>query len=429
MVTAAALPPADSGRRAPYVIVGGGPAAASATRVLARSGADVVVLTAEPTAPYDRTALSKPHVLADGAEAPPLWHADEEWLDRVLLRRSTVVTAIDVPNRSVATGDGETLAFEALLLCTGAAPRRLALPGEPGAGVHYLRDARDAAALCRDLDAAERVTVIGGGVIGMEVAAAAALHGRQVEVVEAAPRVLGRGVPTPVADWLVTLHESKGVGIRAGTAPSEIVRSAGRVTGVRLQDGSTVAADVVVIGIGVRPRDELAAAAGLEVDDGIVVDPAGRTSVPGVFAAGDVVRQRGTDGSRGVRLESYQPAGRQGEAAALTMLGAPSEPPEVPWSWSDQYDAMLQSAGLAPSGASELQCGTSDAVLVLSFHQERLVAVCGVASGTTIAKPVRTAQLVIAAGGRVDRAALERARHDLGQLTKLLRAAVRTPPG
>jgi 3-phenylpropionate/trans-cinnamate dioxygenase ferredoxin reductase component len=321
------------------------------------------------------------------------------------------------------------IAFGRLLLCTGAEPRRLHLPGVDGPGVHYLRDVADAAALRADLAVAERVAVIGGGLIGLEVAAAAAILGRHVEVLEAAPRVLGRGIPEPVADWLVRLHATHRVVIRTGVGPAEIVRTDQGVTGVRLCDGTDIPADAVVIGVGVLPRDRIAADAGIEVDDGILVEPSGQTSCPDVFAAGDVTRSRiagGPAGGRGVRLESYQPAGQQGAAAALTMLGSESAFLEVPWSWSDQYDATLQACGFASPGAEQLVCGTDDAVLVLSFSGDRLVAACGVASGTAIAKPVRTAQLVIAAGGAVDRAAVEAVRGDLVQLTKTLRTAARS---
>jgi 3-phenylpropionate/trans-cinnamate dioxygenase ferredoxin reductase component len=414
---------------APCVVVGGGPAAAMATRVLARADVPVVVITAEADAPYDRTALSKRLLTEPGAAAPALWQDDEDWRPRVDLRLETRVDTVDPIGHTITTHRGEVITFGRLLLATGAEPRRLDLPGSVGTGVHYLRDTRDAAALSADLARAQQVVVVGGGVIGLEVAASAATLGRDVEVVEAAPRVLGRGVPVQVAEWLVALHRSHGVRIRAGIGPAEVIRAEGRVTGVRLLDGTHLPADVVIIGVGVLPRDELACDAGLLVDDGIVVDRAGRTSHADIFAAGDVARMKGPDDERGVRSESYQAAGQHGEVAAMAMLGGDAEYRDVPWTWSDQYDAVLQSAGLPPTGSTTLLCGNNDAVLVLSFVDRRLVAACGVAHGTAIARPVRTAQLVIAAGGEVDVAALEAAAGDLPGLTRLLRSAARGSTG
>ncbi len=419
--------------RSPHLVVGGGPAAASAAAMLAQAGSDVVVLTAEDRAPYDRTVLSKSALTERPPSIPALWPDDGGWPGTLELRTGTRVTGIDPDGHQVITAHGEQIPFHRLLLATGAVPRRLDLPGFDDSGVHYLRDARDAFALVEDLDDAQRLVVIGGGVIGLEVAASARTRGLDVEVVEAAPRVLGRGVPEPVAQWLVRLHTERGVRIRTGVAPSEVVRrdgpSAGRVQEVRLADGTVLPADLVVVGIGITPRDALARAAGLTVDDGIVVDRAGRTSHPDVFAAGDAVRMLGTgsavDDGRGIRLESYQAAGQQGEVAARAMLGEDAEFTAVPWSWSDQYDAVLQSSGLAPDGAEQAVLGGGGVILVLSLVDGRLVAVCGVAHGPAAARPVRAAQPAIAAGAIVNLEALRAAGDDVSAVTTLLRAAGR----
>jgi 3-phenylpropionate/trans-cinnamate dioxygenase ferredoxin reductase subunit len=206
----------------------------------------------------------------------------------------------------------------------------------------------------------------------------------------------------------------------------EVRREAGRVAGVHLSDGSVVAADAVVAGIGVAPRTALAEAAGLTVDDGVVVDAGMRTSHPAVLAAGDAVRMRAAGGGRGERLESYTAAGRQGAVAAATGLGVDDPFDDVPWSWSDQGDASMQSMGVAPAGATEVLVGDADAPVVLSLDAAgRLLAVCGVTTGPGVARPVRAAAAAIAAGARVDLDAARAAGGDLAALAGVLRTAGR----
>ena len=410
----------------PYAVVGGGPAAGAGARALAAAGADVVLLTAEDRPPYDRTVLSKEVLLQPGSAVPEVWPPAAAWRDRIDVRTGTRVVALDPDARELTTASGERFTFEALLLAPGAEPRRLDVPGAEGPGVHHLRDTADAARLSRALDEARRVVVVGGGVIGLEVAAAAATRGLDVEVVEVGPRVLGRGVPAPVASWLVALHARHGVRIRTGTAADAVVRGAsGAVTGVRLADGSVLPCDAVVVGIGVLPREDLARAAGLACDDGILVDPSGRTSHPDVFAAGDAVRMRHPGQARGIRLESFTAAGRQGEVAAHAMLGGGETYTDVPWWWSDQYEATLQSIGIAPPGSHEEVVEVPDGLLVLSLVGDRLASACGVALGPAIARPVRAAGAVIAGGGGLDLEAVSAARGDLAALTAVFRAAAR----
>jgi 3-phenylpropionate/trans-cinnamate dioxygenase ferredoxin reductase subunit len=342
------------------------------------------------------------------------------------VRTHTTVASLDPDARRLVTASGDVVTFESVILATGAEPRRLALPGADGAGVHHLRDTTDAAALSRALDHASRVVIIGGGVIGLEVAAAAATRGVDVVVLEAADRVLARGVPAAVAGWLCALHEAHGVVVRTGVAPDAVLRSPdGAVTGVRLADGTVVPADAVVAGIGIVPRDGLARAAGLAVDDGILIDPTGRTSHPHVFAAGDAVRTRHPGEAHGIRLESFTAAGRQGEVAAHTVLGQDDAFTDVPWWWSDQYDATVQSMGVAPAGAREEVLDVPGGLLVLSVVGDRLVAACGVTHGPGIARAVRVAGPAIAAGARLDVGAAHAAAGDLAALTAVLRNAAR----
>ncbi|MBM6406006.1 FAD-dependent oxidoreductase [Phycicoccus sp. CSK15P-2] len=407
-----------------FVVVGGGPAAAAAARRIAEAGEPVALLTVEQVAPYDRTALSKDALLDPTAEVPGLWPPGATWRDDVFVRTRTPVAAIDPDAGTLTTDDGTMWAYERLVLATGAEPRRLAVTGAEGPGVHHLRDTADASALSGALTSGARLVVVGGGVIGLEVAAAAVHRGLDVEVVEAGPRVLGRGVPAPVALWLTALHTRHGVRVRTGVAPQEVVRAPdGSVTGVHLSDDTLLPADLVVVGIGVDPRTALAEDAGLAVDDGVVVDLAMRTSHPAVLAAGDGVRMVPPAGGRGVRLESFTAAGRQGEVAADTALGLEAAFTDAPWSWSDQYDATMQSAGVPPTEAEEVLVGGPEAPLVLSLEHGRLVGACGVSIGPGIARPVRAAGRAIEAGARVDLDALRAAGGDLPALARVLRDA------
>jgi 3-phenylpropionate/trans-cinnamate dioxygenase ferredoxin reductase component len=417
----------------PIVVVGGGPAGASAVRVFAASGAPVTLITDEPDLPYDRTWLSK-QVLLDPKSRPPALLVKEQLRPgKVLVRTGLQVTAFSPSKRTAILDSGEQIGFHKLLLATGAAPRRLQLPGAEGVGVHYLRNRSDADLLSAELAAPRGLVVIGGGVIGLEVAAAAKARGQDVDVVEAAPQILARGIPVLVAEWLARLHRQHGVRIRTGVLPVEIMRSAsGHVTGVRLDNGTYLPAGLVVVGIGVSPQDHIAQAAGLAVADGVLVDAAGRTGDPNIFAAGDVVRMRlpGALG-QGVRLESYQAAARQGEIAARVMLGEDKVFSDIPWQWSDQYDATLQVAGLFDPRDQLLACGEHDEgpLLILGIRAGKLVAACGVSRGFAVARPIRAAQHLIAAGGKIRLSAVEASAHHLGALTNLFQeaAAAREP--
>ena len=412
--------------RRPDAVVGGGPAAGAAARALASAGRPVVLLTAEDRAPYDRTVLSKDVLLRPGTEVPEVWPAGAPWRELIEVRTGAEVAGLDPDARRLVTVSGEEVFFESVILATGAEPRRLAVRGADGVGVHHLRDTTDATRLSLALDHVRRLVVIGGGVIGLEVAAAAATRGVEVVVLEAADRVLSRGTPAAVSRWLQSLHEAHGVVVRTGTAPDAVLRSRdGAVNGVRLADGTVVPADAVVAGIGIVPRDGLARAAGLAVDDGILIDPSGRTSHPHVFAAGDAVRTRHPGEAHGIRLESFTAAGRQGEVAAHTVLGEDDAFTDVPWWWSDQYDATVQAMGVAPAGAREEVLDVPGGLIVLSMVGDRLVAACGATHGPSVARAVRAAGPVIAAGARLDLGAAHAAAADLGALAAVLRAAAR----
>ncbi len=333
------------------VVIGAGQAGGWAARTLRDEGFDgpIAVIGEEPYPPYERPPLSKEVLLGkEPAESSYLWPEGsfDEW--GVALRTGIAAISIDRAARTVALAGGETLAYDKLLIATGGRVRKLPIEGAELDGVHYLRGIDDSAAIRADLGEGARLVVIGGGWIGLEVAAAARMLGAEVTVVEALDRLCGRALTADLAAWLLELHRGRGVDVRLGTTV-EALTGEGRVDGARLAGGETLAATAAVIGIGIVPNVELAEAAGLDVDNGIRVDAFCRTSDPDIFAAGDVTNHPNDLLGRNIRLESWENAQNQGIAAAKAMLGGEKPYREIPWFWSDQYDVNIQLVGL-PDG-------------------------------------------------------------------------------
>jgi 3-phenylpropionate/trans-cinnamate dioxygenase ferredoxin reductase subunit len=268
--------------------------------------------------------------------------------------------------------------------------------------------------------------VIGGGVIGLEVASSARDLGCEVTVVEAAERLLGRVAPAEFATEVEAIHRAHGVAIRTASPPAQLLAREGRVDGVALAGGEELPADVVLVGVGVEPRVELAAAAGLAVDNGIVVDEFLRTGEPRIFAAGDVAAVLQPDEDRPVRFEQWRAAEAQGRLAAANMIGAPAAYDEIPWMWSDQYDLHIQAAGHGFGAAEIIRRGTiaeREGLVFFGLDGSRMVAVCGAARGTGVAKAVRLAETLIRQGIPVDVEALADPGEDLRKLLKRSLAA------
>lgn len=361
----------------PFVIIGAGQAAAKAVETLRAAGYDgtLIVLGDEDHAPYQRPPLSKKYLASEmSAAALELRGPDFYAAHGVELRFSASVHAIDAAAHRVTLADGTEIPYDKLLIATGARARTLPLPGAGLSGVTTLRTIADVDAIRAQLAQVRRVVVIGGGYIGLEVAAVARMHGHEVTVLEGRERVMSRVVAEPMSQHFEALHRAHGVDIRTNVAIAGITGGT-HVTGVALADGSTVAADFVLVSVGARPNDELAAVAGLAVDDGILVDESTRTSAPDIFAAGDCTRFPSRRYGRKVRLESVQNAIDQGKAAAHAMLGEAQAYDPVPWFWSDQYDSKLQIAGLSEGYdriAAE-QSGTAS-LAVSYFVGDRLLA-------------------------------------------------------
>ena len=335
-----------------FIVVGGGQAGGRAVEGIRKAGFDgtVILLGEEARAPYERPPLSK-QVLTGAAEPDSAKLRDDGWYAEqgIDLRLSTRVGRIDRSRKRVVLEDGQELAYDRLLLATGAQPKVPALPGIELAGVHVLRDVDDSLALRRAMQAGARVALVGGGYIGLEVAAAARKLGCDTTILEAAPSLMGRQVARELGDWYARLHRDQGADVRL---EAEVARLFGddRVEAVELADGGRIDADIVVIGVGIRPNAELAMQAGLDAGDGIEVDDQGRTSDPEIFAAGDVTRQPNPYVDGKLRLESWQNAQNQALVAGQAMAGAEDvRHGDVPWFWSDQYGINLQMVGM-PSG-------------------------------------------------------------------------------
>lgn len=381
------------------VIVGAGQAGARAALTLRDEGwpGPVMLIGEEAAPPYERPPLSKA-VLRGEATPEAATIVDPPTLAErdVRLLAGKRVDSIDPTRKTLTLDDGRRLTYHRLLLATGARPRRLRLAGADLAGIHYLRTAEDAVALARALAPGTRLAIVGGGFIGLEVAASAISRGCTVTVIELGPRVLMRMVPQAIAEVVAARHRSAGVDLRCGETAAAF-EGDGHLNAIRLASGARVHCGVAVVGIGAEPAVELAAAAGLAVEDGIMVDEALRTSHPDIFAAGDCCRfPNPLAENNHIRLEAWRNAESQGAHAARSMLGADEPYREVPWFWSDQYELTLQVAGLPGLASDTIARGVGDARLL--FHLDpagRLVGASAIGRLAEIARDVRLAQMLI----------------------------------
>jgi 3-phenylpropionate/trans-cinnamate dioxygenase ferredoxin reductase subunit len=368
----------------------------------------ITIICAEALLPYERPPLSKealsrenpmPRLVASGAVLAAA---------EIDARLGCAASAIDTAGHSVLLANGSELGYDKLLLATGTESRLLPLANPAAARIGYLRTFADATKIRRALTLGGRLIVVGGGFIGLEVAASAVEHRCDVTVIEALPRLLSRVVPAEVADIVEAKHLSQGVKIRCGTEVERIEERDGTVD-VTTGDGDRLSADFLVVGIGATPSTDLAKKAGLEVANGIVVDEHLRASVPDVYAAGDCCSFPLAiyDGRR-VRLESWRNAQDQGAVAGRNMAGSSARMSNVPWFWSDQYDLTLQISGLVDEGALVVRRPVGDDAFVL-FHlaaDGRLVAASGIGVGNAIARDIRLAEMLIVQRAKPDSSAL-----------------------
>ena len=363
------------------VIAGGGQAAVQAVDTLRRKGfaGKLTLVGDEPWLPYQRPPLSKKY-LAGALERerlmirPAQFFADHQ-VQALLGRR---VTEIVRREQRLRLDDDTVLAYDALLLATGSRPRRLAAPGTELAGVHFLRTIADADRIRAECASGGRMVIIGGGYIGLEVAATARGLGLEVTVLEMAERVMNRVTCGPVSAFFASEHARQGVRILCNAKVRGLAADArsGRVRAVLTEDGAEHPADIVIVAVGVAPADELATSAGLECDNGIVVDQHCRTSDATIYAAGDCVNHLSPHYGRRMRLESVDNAFEQGATAALNLLGIPTVHDKVPWFWSDQYDLKLIIVGM---------CQGYDTVVTRGAAAARSFSACYLRGGELIA--------------------------------------------
>jgi 3-phenylpropionate/trans-cinnamate dioxygenase ferredoxin reductase subunit len=329
------------------VIVGASHAGAQLAAALRQEkwGGEVVLIGDESATPYQRPPLSKAYLSGKSTlDELAIRHRDFYAKQNIDVRDATVLS-IDRSARRLRLAGGGVVNYDKLALCTGSRPRKLSVPGAQLGGVHYLRTFADVEAIREAAVPGRRAVIVGGGYIGLETAASLRTLGLDVVVLEAASRVLERVTAPQVSAFFTRVHLDEGVEIRTG-ALVEAMTGDTRVRGVVLADGDTIPADFVIVGIGVEPNTDLAAAAGLAVDDGVLIDDQARTSDPDIVAAGDCTSHHMPRYARRIRLESVPSAGEQAKVAAATMCGKDKAITALPWFWSDQYDLKLQIAGL-----------------------------------------------------------------------------------
>ena len=372
------------------VVVGAGQAGLQLALSLrdGRYAGPVTLIGDEDSLPYGRPALSK--AFLKGADTPDtLWLRPRSLLESrgITLRTGMQVVGIDRPLKRLMLTGGEALAYDALVLATGARNRVLPVPGTGLSGVLSLRGSADAIRLRQALAAARTIVVVGGGFLGLEVASTASATGlAKVHVVEAGPRLMGRAVSVPVSDYFLRRHVQAGSTVLLNESVTALSGIAGEVRAVQLRSGAELPADLVLVAIGVVPNTKLASAAGLEVADGIAVDAAMRTGDPAIYAIGDCALHPNRHARNPLRIESVQNAADQARCAAANIIGLPTAYTAVPWFWSDQAETRLQIAGLRGAADETEVIGGGDAFSVRNLRDGQLTCV------ESINRPVDHAQ-------------------------------------
>ena len=331
-------------------IVGAGHAAGNAVKALVsgKCSAQIVVIGEEEHLPYQRPPLSKGY-LTGNVELPKLYLQTAEFYAKhnIEVRCNTKVTALDCARQTLTFNDNSTLQWDKLLLTTGSFPRKVPVEGSELSGIYYLRTISDTDNIRQHLGAGKRLVIVGAGYIGLEVAASARSLGAEVTVIEMEDRVMKRVAAPEISDYFSKRHAREGVTIHLNTGLTEFRGNNGKLTSILCSDGNEIQADIAIVGVGVAPATELAEAAGLQCDDGIVVNEYAETSVANVYAAGDCTRHPNSLLQSNLRLESVHNATQQARTAANTILGERTRYSEIPWFWSDQYDCKLQICGIS----------------------------------------------------------------------------------
>jgi 3-phenylpropionate/trans-cinnamate dioxygenase ferredoxin reductase subunit len=407
------------------VVVGGGQAGGRLTQILGAYPNDfqVTLVCQEPHPPYERPPLTKGILTGKTTlEDCLIWRKQDDAWRNVDLRLGVSAVAINRDARSVQISDGARLDYDVLVLATGASVRRFSVAGAELAGVHYLRNIDDSLAIAERLARSEHLVVVGGGFIGLEIAASARAQGIDTTLIEASDRFLARVVPPMIADRLAKRHQSEGVRTRMGAMIERFVSSdRGELCAVELSTGEVLPCDLAVIGVGVKANSGLATGAGLDVDIGIRVDESLRTDDPSIFACGDAATFWHPLFDQYVRVEAWQNAEDHARVIARSIMGEKAVCDAVPWFWSDQYDLSLQIAGLPGLGSSMAARMTDDGAVIL-FHltpSGRIVGATGLGSAESIGRDVRLAKLLIANRAHPDPALLRDATAGLKSIVNM----------
>lgn len=401
------------------VIIGANLAGARAAEALRTAGYDgpVTLIGDELTPPYERPPLSKDVLTAPEALPAQFFILEDSYYadNNIDLRLGVRAESIDTGAQQVLLSDGSEIAFEQIILATGARVRRLNIEGSDLAGIHYLRTLEDARALSEELQPGARIGFIGMGVIGAEVAASARKRGCEVVTIEPLEIPMARALGPRFGAWLAQIHREEGVDVRLGCGVKSILGTNGRVSGLILNDDSQLDVDALVVGIGVIPNLELAEAAGLEIDNGIVVNEFAQSSNPSIYAVGDVANSPLYFGGRG-RCETYQNAQDQAIAAARAIAGQPEPYLKPQWFWTDQFDINIQVLGDVISDAEVVIRGDENSRQFSAFFvKDNLV--CGLLT-VNQAKDMGAGRRLLERKVQVDVAALADVNVDLRQLLK-----------
>ncbi len=365
------------------VIIGAGQAAGQAAASLRQEGYEgaITIFGDELFAPYQRPPLSKQYLSGelsiDRVYIRPIKFYEDRNID---LQCGVRVVAIDRQAKTISTDNGQTVPYYKLLICTGSRPRQLDIPGSNLPGIHYLRQLDEVDRIREDMKEAQSICIVGGGYIGLEVAAVAVSAGLTVNILEMESRILQRVTNAEMSAFYHRLHTSRGVKLHTNTTCTGFAGDA-RIQSVLCGD-HTIAADMVIVGIGILPNTELAEQAGLQCGNGILVDDHCRTSDPDIFSAGDCTNHPNPILARRLRLESVPNAMEQARTAAANMLGGDKTYASVPWFWSDQYELKLQMVGFSADGETAVIRGNPEELHFATFYlaQGKVVAVDAVNS-------------------------------------------------
>ena len=361
------------------VVIGAGQSAIQCITSLKKEGYEgsITLVGEEEHLPYQRPPLSK-GFLDDSINKERLYFKKLDFFteNKIQLKLGISATSVDIENNLVNLSDEEKLHFDKLVFATGSRVRLLDFPGNDLDNIHYLRGLDDAENIKKGLEKSKHLVVIGAGYIGLEVAAIASEKGVKVSIVEMADRVMSRTVDPQISDYYLNLHQNNGVKFKFNTSLEEI-KGQGQVESVVCSDGTSINADMVIIGAGVIPNTEIAQNSGVSCENGILVDEFGRTNFKNVFACGDCTSHPNKLLNMQLRLESVHNAMEQSKAVAMSVLDKPAEYSQIPWFWSDQYDHKLQIVGISGSHDTVTMRGSTDASKFMLFYTrgEELVAV------------------------------------------------------